>query len=148
MTTLGFDNNGSNSAQESSPSEESNDSSGDFSANKPSTSKKMAQNIARCVHMASEEAFEQGHMIDRKISTKQTQNLHNSNHYPIFDSFPKFGNIVCSTRQVIAFEVQAVSFLQLPHNSLRQMQKNSSGLAVQNGVKLTTEMRGTDGPVT
>ena len=34
LTMLCFDNNGSNSAQESSPKEESNDSSGNFSANK------------------------------------------------------------------------------------------------------------------
>ena len=47
-----MDNNGSNSTQESSPNEESNDSSDDFSANKPSTSKKMAHNIVFCVHMA------------------------------------------------------------------------------------------------
>ena len=63
---LGFDNNGSNSAQESSHNEESNDSSDDFSANncKPSTRKKMAQNVVFCVHIAPEEAFEQGHMIN------------------------------------------------------------------------------------
>ena len=57
---LGFDNNGSNSAQESSPKEESNDSSGNFSANKWSTSKKMAQNVVFYARMAPEEAFEQG----------------------------------------------------------------------------------------
>ena len=33
LTVLGFDNNGSNSARESSPYEESNDSSDDFSTN-------------------------------------------------------------------------------------------------------------------
>ena len=42
---LGFDNNGSNSAQESNHNGKSNDSSDNFSANKPSTSKKMAKNI-------------------------------------------------------------------------------------------------------
>ena len=58
----GFDNNGSNIVQESSPTKEFNDSSDDFSANKPNTSKKMAQNIVFCVHIAPGEAFEQGHM--------------------------------------------------------------------------------------
>ena len=74
---LGFDINGSNSTQESSPNEESNDSADDFLANKPSTSKKMAQNVVFRIHMAPEEAFEQGHAIDPKISTFQTQNEHN-----------------------------------------------------------------------
>ena len=61
LTLLGFDNNSSNSAQESSPYEESNDSSNDlFLANKPSTSKEMAQNVAFLVHMAPEEALNQG----------------------------------------------------------------------------------------
>ena len=66
LTVLGFDSNGSNSAQGSSLSEEYNDSRDDFSANKSSTSKKMAQNIVFRVHMAPEEAFEQGHVIDKK----------------------------------------------------------------------------------
>ena len=44
LTMFGFDNNGSNSTQKSSPNKESNDSSEDFSENKPSTSKKKAQN--------------------------------------------------------------------------------------------------------
>ena len=74
LTMLGFANNGSNSAQESSPNRESNDSSDDFSADKPSTSNKMAENVVFHVHMAPEEAFEQGHMIDQKLLTKQTQN--------------------------------------------------------------------------
>ena len=46
LTTLGFDSNSSNRAQESSPNQESNDSIDDFSANELSTSKKLAQNIA------------------------------------------------------------------------------------------------------
>ena len=46
LTTLGFDSNSSNSAQESSPNQESNDSINDFSASEPSTSKKWAQSIA------------------------------------------------------------------------------------------------------
>ena len=71
---LGFDNNGSNSAQELSPNEESNDSNNDFSAEKPSTNKKMAQNIVFCVCIAPEETFEQSHMIYRKIPTQYTQN--------------------------------------------------------------------------
>ena len=66
LTMLGFDNNGSNSAQESSPNEESNESSEDFSANKLSTSEKMAQNVMFHVHMASEEVFEQSHVINQK----------------------------------------------------------------------------------
>ena len=77
LTMLGFANNGSNSAQESSPNRESNDStisSDDFLADKPSTSNKMAENVVFHVHMAPEEAFEQGHMIDQKLLTKQTQN--------------------------------------------------------------------------
>ena len=41
---LGFDVNRSNNTQDSSPNKESNDSSEDFSENKPSTSKKKAQN--------------------------------------------------------------------------------------------------------
>ena len=43
-----------------------------FSANKPSTSQKRAQNVMFHVHMAPEEAFEQGHVINRKIFTQQT----------------------------------------------------------------------------
>ena len=70
----GFDDNGSNSAQQSSPNEESNDSNDSFSANKLSTSKKKAQNVVFHVRMAPGEAFEQGHVINRKISAKQTQN--------------------------------------------------------------------------
>ena len=63
---LGFDYNGGNSAQESSPNKESNGSGDDFSANKPSTSKKMAQNVVFQFHMAPEEASKQGHMINQK----------------------------------------------------------------------------------
>ena len=40
LNILGFDDTGSNSAEESSANEESNDASDDFSANEPSTSKK------------------------------------------------------------------------------------------------------------
>ena len=57
LTMLCFDSNGSNSIQESSPNKESNVSSDDFSANKPSSSKKMAQNVMFHVHMAPEEVF-------------------------------------------------------------------------------------------
>ena len=74
MTLPGFDNNSSSSTQESSPNKEFNDSSDDFSANKRSTSKEMAQDVVFCVHMALEETFEQGHIIDRKTFTQQTQN--------------------------------------------------------------------------
>ena len=75
MNIHGFDDNGSNSAKESSPNKESNDSSNDFSANKHSTSKKMAQHVVSRVHMAPEEVFKQDHVIDRNISTQQqTQN--------------------------------------------------------------------------
>ena len=66
LSMLGFDNKSSNSAQESSPYEEPNDSSNDFSANKPSASQKMDQNVVFRVIMAPEEAFEQDHMIDKK----------------------------------------------------------------------------------
>ena len=45
LNILGFDDNGSNSVQESSPSEESTDSRDHFSANELSTSKKMAQDV-------------------------------------------------------------------------------------------------------
>ena len=76
LTVLDFDNNSSNSAQGSSHTKISNESSDDFSANKPSSSKKMAQNVMFHVHMAPEEAFEQGHVTDQKISIQQTQNLH------------------------------------------------------------------------
>ena len=74
LTMLGFLSDGSNSAQESSPNEECNNSSDDFSANKPSSRKKMAQNIVFRVPMAPEETFEQGHVISWKISTQQIQN--------------------------------------------------------------------------
>ena len=57
LTMLGFDSNSSNSAQGSSHTKISNESSDDFSANKPSSSKKMAQNVMFHVHMAPEEAF-------------------------------------------------------------------------------------------
>ena len=74
---LGFDHKGSNNAEESSPNKELNGSSVDFSANKPSTSKKMAQNVVFHVHVAPGEVFEQGHTSDQKISTLQTQSYHN-----------------------------------------------------------------------
>ena len=66
MTLPGFDNNSSSSTQESSPNKEFNDSSDDFSANKPSTSKEMAQNVVFYVHMVLKDVFEQGCMIDQK----------------------------------------------------------------------------------
>ena len=48
---LAFGNNGSNSAQESSPNEESNDPSDDFLANKPSTNKKdVSTGSVSCSH--------------------------------------------------------------------------------------------------
>ena len=76
LNLLGFDNNGSNIVQESSPTKEFNDSSDDFSANKPSTSKEMAQNVVFYVHMVLKDVFEQGCMIDQKKKkiTQQTQN--------------------------------------------------------------------------
>ena len=74
LTMLSFDDNGGNNTLESNPNEEYIDSSHDISANKPNTSKKMVQNVVSRVHMAQEEVFEQGHVIDRKISTQQTQN--------------------------------------------------------------------------
>ena len=42
---------------------------------------------------------------------------------------------MCNTRQVVAFWIQAVSFLQLPHSSLRPAGKHSCGKARQKGVK-------------
>ena len=48
-----------------------------FLAKKLSTSKKMAQNVVFRIHMAPEEAFEQGHAIDPKISSFQSQNERN-----------------------------------------------------------------------
>ena len=58
LTVLGFDNNGSNSTQDSRPYDKSCDSSDDFPANTPSTGKKMAQTIVFHVHIAPKEAFE------------------------------------------------------------------------------------------
>ena len=55
---LGFDDNCSNSTHES-----SSDSSDDLSAKEQSKSKKMAQHVVFCVHVAPEEVFEQSHMI-------------------------------------------------------------------------------------
>ena len=54
MTMLGFDNNGNNSAQQSSPDEESNDSSDSFSTNKQNIGKKMIQNVVFRVQIAPE----------------------------------------------------------------------------------------------
>ena len=59
LNIFGFDHNRSNSAQESSPNKESNDSSDDFSANEPSTSKKMAQHVVSCVHMLQNRCLNQ-----------------------------------------------------------------------------------------
>ena len=74
LNILQFDDNCSNSTQESSPYEESNASSHDFSANDLSTSKKVAQHMVSRVYMAPEEVFEQDHLIDQKISIQQTRN--------------------------------------------------------------------------
>ena len=63
---LGVDNNSSNSAQESSPNQDSYDSSDDFSANKRSTSKKMARNKVFQVHMVPDDVFDQGH-VSKKV---------------------------------------------------------------------------------
>ena len=54
LTMLGFDNNGNNSAQQSSPDEESNDSSDSFSTNKQNIGKKMIQNVVFRVQIAPE----------------------------------------------------------------------------------------------
>ena len=92
LTVLGFDNNGSNSAQESSPNEKSDDSRNDFSANKPSTSEKTGSKHSVACQYGSRRGFAHGHIIDWKISTQQSQTQHNWNHYPIFHLFPKFEN--------------------------------------------------------
>ena len=77
LTIHGFyNNNNSNSAQESNPIEESNGSSIDFSPSELDANKKMAQYELFHVHIAAEEVFKQSHMIDRKTSTQQTQNEH------------------------------------------------------------------------
>ena len=73
LNMLGFEDNRSKSAQESSANEEFNDSSDALSANQPSTSKKMAQHVVSHEHIAPEEVFQQGHMINRNISIQQTQ---------------------------------------------------------------------------
>ena len=133
---LGVDNNSSNSAQESSPSEESNDSSEDFSANKLSTSQKMAQNLAFHVHTVPEEAFEQGHKINPKKSPPNKLKISITEiTIQFFHLFPKFENIVCSARRVITFRIPAVSFLRLPRSSPRPAGKHSCGMARQKGVK-------------
>ena len=57
------------------PNKESNDFSHDvFSANEPSRGEKMAQYVVSYVHMAPEEVFKYDHVINRKISTQQSQN--------------------------------------------------------------------------
>ena len=71
---LCFDDNSSNNVQDLSPNKESNYSSNEFSANEPSTSKKMAHHVVDRVHIAPEKVFEQGHVINKKISTQKTQN--------------------------------------------------------------------------
>ena len=50
LNILGFDNNCSNSTEESSLNKESNDSSDDFSANELSANKKMAQHVVSHVY--------------------------------------------------------------------------------------------------
>ena len=87
--------------------------------------------------MAPEETFEQGHVIDWKITTQQIENQHNWNQYPILHLFPKFENIVCPTRQVIAFWIQVVILLRLHRGSLRPTDKHSCGEARQKGVKVS-----------
>ena len=74
LNTLGVDVNGSNSAQESSSDEGSDDSSDGSMANKPGTSRTVAQHEVFRVHKVPEEVFEQGHVIDRKIYTEHIQN--------------------------------------------------------------------------
>ena len=69
LNVLGYNDNGSNSAQESSPNKDSNGSSDHVSANELSTGKEMAHHVVSCVHTAQEEVFKQGHMIDRKPAT-------------------------------------------------------------------------------
>ena len=131
LTILGFNNNGSNSAQELSPNEESNDSSGDFSANKLCTNKKMAQHVAFGVHMAPEEAFEQSHVQQTK---KYPANVLKISIIEITSQFfVCFINLttLCAL-QVIAFWIQAVGFLQLSCSSLRPAGKHSCGKASQN----------------
>ena len=128
LNILGFDDNGSNSVQESSPSEESTDSRDHFSANELRTSKKMAQRMVS--HPYGSRRGVRTRSCDRsKISTQQTQNEHTWGHHPIFQLFPKSESITCSTRQVIAFWIQTVSFLQLPHASPRPADKHSCGVA-------------------
>ena len=45
-----------------------------FQQMKPTTCKKMAHHVGSWVRKAPEEVFEQGHVIDRKISIQQTPN--------------------------------------------------------------------------
>ena len=77
----------------------------------------MAQHVVSHVCTALEVVFEQDHVINQKVSTQQTQNEHTWDQNPNFHLFPKFENTACSTKQVIALWVQAVSFLQLSHSS-------------------------------
>ena len=74
LNILGFDDISSNSFLESSPYEESNDSSNDFSANEPSvTTKKMAQYVAFRVHIAPEQVFKQSCDPSKKIHPKNSE---------------------------------------------------------------------------
>ena len=66
---LGFDDNNSNSTQESSPKEEFNDPSNELSANQRSTCKKMAQHLVFHDHMVTEEVMEQGHIMEGSGTT-------------------------------------------------------------------------------
>ena len=70
---LGFDDGSSNSSQESSPSKESNDTGSDFSTINQVEVKTMTRSLS-CPLWLQEKAFEQGHVINLKISTQHTQN--------------------------------------------------------------------------
>ena len=132
VNMLGLDDNGSNSAQESGPEKECYDSSDDCSASKPSISKKMAQHVGIRVCLAPDKALEQGHMIDRKMSTQRTQSLYDLNHHPIF--------VVFSNRVLYkvshSFCIHTVRFLQLPRRGLSPVGRHCCGKARQKGVNV------------
>ena len=78
---VGFDNNGSNSTQESSPNKEYNGSSVDCSANELSASKKMKHHVVYNYHVHGSrrgvrKSLRDLTLTDCKLSTKQTQNQH------------------------------------------------------------------------
>ena len=64
LNIFGFDHNRSNSAEESSPNKESNDSHYLSSANELSTSKKMGHHLVSGVHLAQEQKLKQGRVIE------------------------------------------------------------------------------------